>query len=129
MTDTTPVPFTLLELWVLQSFIRHEQPQPWQGKWPGYSLELNDDIAAAIVFCVDEEQEFAQLMLSRGDCLVIDCCVNNAAKDSQGNPAGKMILLKSFRARQALSYPMSLTDEPDRDEQASRMETFRKATE
>lgn len=124
------MPFTLDELWILQGTVRHEQPQPWQGNWPAVSVELNDAIAAAIVFCLDNEQEFATLALSRGDCLLIDYCVSKDIKDANGKMTGKAILLKTFRARQAIAYgDMALVDEPDDDGRTVRLSTFRKANE
>lgn len=93
---TTSVTFTVEELWLLQSAIRHEMTQ--QDNWhsPPVSLELNDQIAHAILFCVKQEQTEAALVLTHHDCLVIDYCVSQNAKSASGAPTGKVILTKSF---------------------------------
>ena len=130
MTDTHPVPFSLEELWVLQGTIRHEQAQPWQGSWPAYNLDLNGKIARAILFCIDYEQEFAQVVLTKGDTLAIDYCVSKDIKDANGKPVGKKILEKVFRARLAIEDGNELVvDEPDDDGRITRLSVFRKANE
>ena len=130
MSNTVPVTFSLEELWTLQGGVRHEQAQPWQGGWPGYSRELNDVIAEGIVFCVDEGQELATLLLSRGDLYCIDFCISKDIKDPGGKQIGRAILLKTFRARQRLAYgDQLLTDEPDDDGSTARLNIYRKATE
>ncbi len=130
MSDTVPVPFTLDELWTIQGGVRHEQGQPWQGLWPTTSVALNDDIAAGIVFCLDSQQEFCTLLLSRGDCFLIDYCISKDLKDATGKPVGRHILTKTFRARQALAYgELPTVDEPDDDGKAARLNTIRKAYE
>lgn len=135
MNDTTPVLFTKDELWLLHSCIRHEQSPAWQGKWPPYSLELNDAIAEAILLCEDEKQLEAHVVLSKGDCLAIDHFVRDTMKSAAGTPIGKNILLKTFRARHRLaggevataSDPMASTTRKDVEEKVAEFETFRAA--
>lgn len=102
--DTVPVVFTQDELWLMRACVRHEQSPPWQGRWPCYSLELNEDIAEALVFCEDEQPQPREraLLLSRGDCLLLDAVIPQDAKSPGGVPLGKNILMKTFRARRAM---------------------------
>ena len=105
--------FTLEELWLLQSVIRHELPQDEQWDFPPASLDLNDQIAQALILCDESGFGEAALILSRGDCLVLDYCVPQAAKSISGLAIGKQVLLKSFRARRAIeSFFLPSADEP-----------------
>ncbi len=105
--------FSLEELWLMQSVIRHEMPQIDQWKFAPANLDLNDQIAQALVFCDENGVNEAALVLSRGDCLAIDYCVPQGAKSAAGVPIGKHILMKSFRARRAIEdQDFRLTDEP-----------------
>lgn len=94
--------FSCDELWLLQSAVRHEMAQGDQWHFPPASVELNDQIAEALLLCEENSLAEAALVLSRGDCLVIDYCVPQAAKSPSGAPIGKNVLLKSFRARRAI---------------------------
>lgn len=94
--------FTIEELWLLQSVIRHELPQLDQWKFPPASIDLNDQIAETLLLCEENNLSEAALLLSRGDTLVIDYCVPQNAKSASGLPVGKNVLMKSFRARRAL---------------------------
>lgn len=102
MNTSAPVAFTADELWLLQKMVRHELPQQDTWKFPPASIELNDQIAEAIVACVDMEMREATLTLTRGDLLVIDYLVPNDAKSALGLMMGREILLKTFRARRVL---------------------------
>jgi hypothetical protein len=99
MNATAAATFTLPELWLLRSVIRHEQQGIEMWKFPPANKELNDQIARAILFCIDNGQQEAALELSAGDTYAIDYCVNQDAKDTAGGAMGKEILLKAFRAR------------------------------
>lgn len=115
MESITPVTFSKDELWMLQRVVRHEVSPPWQGKWPTYSQDLNDQVAAAIVLCEDQAQSEAALQLSKGDLYLIDALVPVDAKTAAGTPIGKNILLKTFRARDAFSsleIPLGSISEP-----------------
>ncbi len=97
----------------MQSVIRHEMPQMDQWKFPPASLDLNDQVAQALVFCDENGMGEAALILSRGDCLTLDYCVPQGAKSAAGVPIGKHILMKSFRARRTIEdvqFPSA--DEP-----------------
>lgn len=96
---TAAVVFTLDELWLLQGVIRHEQHQQDTWHFPPASLALNDQIAEALVRCEECRLLEAAVRLTRGDCLVIDYCVPQGVKTPGGQPLGKNILMKSFRAR------------------------------
>lgn len=101
-TETVSVLFTLDELWIMREVVRHEHENQERWLFPPAGLELNDQIADAILFCIEDNEPEAPLLLSRGDCLIIDCCVNLTMKDKDGLPLGKNILIKSFAARRAL---------------------------
>lgn len=117
MTSETPQTasqvFTSEELWLLQSVVRHELPQLDQWKFPPASLDLNDQIARALVFCDENDCSEAALILSRGDCLVIDYCVPQGAKSAAGVPIGKHVLMKSFLARRSIvDGELPIAEEP-----------------
>ena len=105
MPATSSQVFTLDELWLLQSVVRHELAQQDTWKFPPASVSLNDAIAEAILFCDDNKQGEAALILSRGDCLTIDYLVPQGAKSAAGQPIGRNILLKSYRARRYIEDP------------------------
>jgi len=54
-------------------------------------------------------------MLGRHDCLVTDYNVPLTAKDADGKPIGKPVLLKSFRARRELEGPLVISDSPGQE--------------
>jgi hypothetical protein len=103
-----PVVFSNDEIWLLQRCIRHELPQQEMWKFPPAGLELNDQIAAGLLFCAQYGLPEAALRLSWGDLLAIDYTVPPDAKDVNGRPIGRSVLLKSFAARAELrhAYPM-----------------------
>jgi hypothetical protein len=112
-TRTASQVFTCDELWLLQSVIRHELPQLDQWNFPPASVDLNDQIAEALVLCDENSLGEAALLLTRGDTLVIDYCVPQGAKSVAGVAIGKSVLLKSFRARRALeTSDMPSAEEP-----------------
>jgi hypothetical protein len=116
---TTPVAFTREELWLLRSFVRHEIPQQETWKFPPASIELNDQIAEAILLCEEHDIDEAVLLLTRGDCLVIDAVVPQDAKSVSGARIGQSILLKSFVARRDLAGgPTASAAEPVLSEEA-----------
>ncbi len=99
MSDTTPVVLTIDELWLLHSVIKHEMPQEGTWKYPPASLDMNDRICDAIIFCDDQTATEAAMEMSRGDLLCIDYCVPQDAKTPGGVMIGKKLLMKAFRAR------------------------------
>lgn len=111
-TRTATAVFTLEELWLLQSVIRHEVAQQEQWHYPPASLELNDQVAESILRCEELGLEEAALVLTMQQALVIDYCVPQSAKSPSGIPIGKNILMKSFRVRKALEEG----DDPDAEE-------------
>ncbi len=112
-TRTASQVFTCEELWLLQSVIRHEIPQLDQWDFPPASVDLNDQIAQALVLCDENNLGEAALLLTRGDCLVIDYCVPQGAKSVAGVAIGKSVLMKSFRARRTIeTNDMPSADEP-----------------
>lgn len=96
------VVFSLDELWLMQTCVRHELAQAEQWKFPPASLGLNDAIASAILLCEEQGLQEAAILLDRHACLVLDYNVPSTAKDANGKPIGRAVLLKSFRARQQL---------------------------
>lgn len=103
MNDSFPVVFTLDELWLLHAVVRHEAAIPWQGKWPTTSVELNDTICSAIFLCEDQKLTEATLILSRGDCFLMDATVPQDAKSAGGVLLGKSILMKTFKVRERIA--------------------------
>jgi len=98
---------------MLQSSIRHEIAQLEQWKFPPASLDLNDQVAECLLRCHEYSLSEGALVLSRGDCLVIDYTVPQTAKSPAGVPIGKNILIKSFRARmQLLDGDLLAAEEP-----------------
>lgn len=117
-TNTTSVAFALEELWLLRAYVRHEIPQLETWKFPPASLELNDQIAEAILLCEEHGQQEASLLLTRGDCLVIDAVVPQDAKSVSGVRIGQTVLLKSFAARRELSGGLTASAvEPEMSEE------------
>ena len=103
MKTSTPVTFTADELWLLQGVVRHEMPQGDTWKFPPASVDLNDQIADVLIACIDAGLREATLSLTRGDLLLLDFVVPQSATSPIGTKLGREILLKSFRARRALS--------------------------
>jgi hypothetical protein len=126
---TTSGLFTSDELWLLQSVIRHEIAQMEGWKAPPASAALNEQIAEALLFCAENNVNEAAVLLTMRDCLAIDYCVPQAAKSPAGAPIGRMVLLKSYRARAELEQHWHETAEepvpPTHDEIVSRMERWK----
>ena len=112
--EETPVQFSLEELWLLQSRVRHELAEVDRWHSPPVSLSLNQQIASGIVFCDETKAGEATLLLSLGDCLCIDFNVSQADRSPAGVGIGRSILLKTFRTRRTLAGE----DLPDADEPA-----------
>ena len=127
--NTTSAVFSVDELWLLQSVIRHEMAQMEQWKAPPASPSLNDQVAEALLFCHENDLGEAALLLTRRDCLAIDFSVPQGAKSPAGVPIGKSVLLKSFRARTELEEAWSATREeptvPSHEEIASQLEEWK----
>ena len=96
----------------MRAYVRHEMAsvEQWRA-FPPVSLELNDDIAAAILFCVENDEGEAALLLSRGDCLVLDYLIPQDAKSPDGKLIGKPLLLKTFAARREIAGGPMATEE------------------
>jgi len=90
------------ELWLLNHFVRHEQSDQDRWHWPPADLELNDEVAKAIVACEDGESEYT-LLLTRHQLLVVDYCIRADYKWPSPAAFGKAILLKTFRAREGFT--------------------------
>ena len=121
--------FTIDELWLLQSVIRHEAVQMDSWHFPPVSLALNDQIAEVLLRCEELGLIEAALVLTRGDCLAIDHQVPQGAKSPAGIAVGKSVLLKSFRVRRELDEGLPLmapTDaEPAQDGIDERFEQWK----
>jgi hypothetical protein len=105
---TASAVFTIDELWLLQSVIRHEAAQMDSWRFPPASLALNDQIAEVLLRCEEFALGEAALVLTRGDCLAIDHNVPQGAKSPAGIAVGKSVLLKSFRVRRELDEGVPL---------------------
>ena len=93
-----PVSFTLVELWTLSDFIRHEIEGQQEWRFPPASKRLNRQIADAILACEDSGLDSYTLLLSEGNILTIDFWIRRSYKTPEGF-SGKELLLKLFRAR------------------------------
>ena len=112
--DVVSVVFSLSELWVMQTFVRHESGSQWMGSWPNTSVDLNDAIAEAILFCTEYGQSEAPILLKKGDCYLLDSVVPAGAKDTEGRLVGRPILLKTYAARAGLRDRFEATaEEPE----------------
>lgn len=100
--ERVQVTFTLGELWLLHDFIRHDpESQEPPPKYPYVSTKLNEDIALAIVACIDSELDEFTIILDRAEILAIDAWIRRDTKTEDAR--GDVILLKVFRARYKLS--------------------------
>jgi len=103
--ETHPVTFTLPELWLLNSFVRHEIPQQETWKLPPADEMLNEQIMLAIDACETTPLPDYTLLLTRHQILVIDSLIRADFKTPEG-ARGKEILLKIFRARRDMVIDM-----------------------
>src|SRR5579871_2500573 len=94
LDETVPLVVSVAELWLLQRCIRHEIQGQETWKFPPAGVELNDQIATALLFCSEQNVGEAALQLSWGDLLAIDFAVPADAKDVNGRPIGRELLLK-----------------------------------
>lgn len=102
-TGRAAVVFTVAELWLLNSFVRHEMQDQERWLYPPASRDLNQEIALAIAACGDcGLKEFA-LSLSRGDLLVLDYNIRQDMKTPEG-ASGHAILTKVFEAMRDVAY-------------------------
>ncbi len=111
--ETVPVVFTIAELWMLHDFVRHDSASGDQRPpdYPIVSTALNDDIAHAILSCHEHGQADYTLWLGYGDLLLLDYHIRRDYKTSEG-AFGRAILLKVFKAREALCVDSLLEDWP-----------------
>lgn len=111
--EKVPVVFTLAELWMLNDFVRHDAASSDQrpADYPVVSTALNDDVAHAIFACHEHKQPDYTLWLGYGDLLLLDYQVRRDYKTSEG-AFGKAILLKVFKAREAMRVNSLLEDWP-----------------
>jgi hypothetical protein len=111
--DKVPVVFTIAELWMLNDFVRHDSASGDQrpSDYPVTSTALNTAIAHAIFSCHEHKQADYTLWLGYGDLLLLDFQVRRDYKTSEG-AFGKAILLKVFKAREALNVDSLLEEWP-----------------
>lgn len=123
-TESVSVEFTKSELWLLQATVRHEMAAQDTWHMPPVSRSLNQKVADALLFCEDQNQSSAGMMLTLHDCLVIDYVVPQNAKDATGTPIGQNVLFKAFRIRSTLLYgaqsSVDVTDPYEKDQFAWR---------
>ena len=99
--DVSSIEFTISELWLLNSFVRHDEDAINRKRWPVVSTELNEQITLAIIACEDSGLEEYTLLLTKGDLLLIDYHIRCDTKTPEG-AKGKEILLKIYRARRGI---------------------------
>lgn len=105
--------FSLDELWVLQRYVRHECADREKWKFPPASLELNEQVTDAIRFCAETGADEAAILLSKGDCLLLDMVVPQDAKTTRGVLVGPSILLRTYGIRHALSIDPDTAPAPE----------------
>ncbi len=99
---TTPVQFSVAELWLLHNFVRHEDSKQDDWKFPPVSFDLNEQISDALLAADKYGVTDATLLLTLHSCLVIDYHIRADMKTPEG-AYGVKILLKVFAARAALN--------------------------
>lgn len=102
-----PIILTKDELWLLQSVVRHESLDQSRWQIPTTDLDLNEQVARALVFCEDHGQEEAALHLTNSQLILLDAVVPASAKSVAGVSIGRSVLLKSYRARLGLTAPQT----------------------
>lgn len=112
--ETRPVTFTLPELWLLHSFVRHEMPQQDLWRQPPADEALNEQIALAIDACETLGLNSYTLLLTQQQLLVIDYLIRYDYKTPEG-ARGKDILLKTFRARREMAGDLPPAASPSID--------------
>jgi len=100
-----PITFTLPELWMLSDFIRADCSQLDTWRYPPASLYLNDEICDAITTCEKFKLLEYTLLLTKGDCIVIDHSIRRDYKNPDG-AKGLDILRKIYKARYELREEM-----------------------
>lgn len=91
------VELTIDELWLIRSVVRHELAQLDTWKLPPADRDLNHEIALLIA------AGGGHLALTEQWAVVLDYCVPQDAKDVDGKPVGKHLLLKVCKARADLA--------------------------
>ncbi len=102
MGEFASVILSLDELWLLRSVVRHEVSEQRNWQRPPANLDLNGRIARAVLRCEELHASEDMLPLTTDDCLVLDYVVPQDARDVNGRPIGKALLLKVFAARRSL---------------------------
>ena len=118
-----PLVFSIAELWLLDSCVRHEIDGQDRWKFPPASKELTIEIALAINACVEGKLNEYTLLLSTGDLLVLDYNIRQGHKNMEG-ARGQDILLKVFHAlsQLALGYEVGGDDQTYKDATAKEEE-------
>lgn len=123
--ERVSVTFDTSELWLLRGCVRHELVNQDTWKYPPASADLNDQIAEALYHVETLALTDGALRLSWGDLLVLDYTIPQDAKDVNGKPIGRSILVKSFAARAQLRrgypYPEVQAQEPSKSEIQQRL--------
>lgn len=127
--DTTVLVLSVDALWLLQSRVRHEHAAMDTWHYPLASASLNDAIAEALLFCEETQAKEAAIVVTWGDLLLIDAVVDASAKDAEGKPLGKPLLLKTFKARQCLRRGYPDPDVPAEPPAPSRAEVVKQLKE
>jgi hypothetical protein len=113
------------QLWFLRSRVRHESADQDKWKAPPSDVDLNRQIADAILRCEEVDLPGAWLELSKQDCLLIDYVTDQDAKGSDGRPIGRPLLLATFAAYRELEEgPMPTAEDPDEEAKISELRTL-----
>ncbi len=111
MPETFPVQFTAQESWFIQQALPHLLKEDRLPGLESLATQVNDGLA----FCYDTSEEEATILLGEDECRLIQAVIRTTMFDVEGQPIGRDILLKSFRASRALrtgEFPVASTDGP-----------------
>ena len=122
---TATVLVTREALWYLRSRVRHESADQGQWKAPPTDLDLNRQIADAILRCEEADLPAAWLEVTKQDLLLIDYITDQDTKGTDGRPIGRPLLLATFAAYRELEEgPMATAEDPDEEAKESKLREF-----
>ena len=99
LSMATPVQFDAHELWLLDLSIPSNELNFISEKLGGESLI--EQISDGLVFCYNNEEEEATLLLTQNHCKLINISVSNQATEG-GRWLGRSVLLKTYGASKRL---------------------------
>lgn len=124
MPDTAPAVLSVQELWFLQMAL----PAPINCEDWTAALDLHHQVNDGLIFCHDNREVEATLLLTDDSCDIVNSFIRPTMYDAAGQPVGKNILLKTFRASRAIrtgEFPAASASGPNlTSEQTQRLLAF-----